>query len=279
MREIISASRRTDMPAFYLDCLIGFLRQGFAEVKNPFSGRTSRVEVAPENVHTLVLWSKDFGPFLQNPDAFREYRLYFLFTINDMPELEPRVPALRERLHQVRELAARFGPERIGWRFDPVVFRERGPLTTGNSFREIGEAMAGIGVRRAIFSFLDLYGKVKSRNERFSLGIADPPAGAKREYAEMLATHARELGISLESCSETLESIEGIAPSSCIDGVLLSRLAGEPARTIKDSGQRSACRCTASRDIGSYREMPCPHGCLYCYANPQIASAERRSEP
>jgi DNA repair photolyase len=264
------------MPAFYLDCLIGFLRQGFAEVINPFSGRTSRVDVAPEHVHTLVLWSKDFGPFLRNPDAFRDYRLYFLFTLNDMPELEPRVPPLRKRLDQVRELTARYGPGRIGWRFDPVVFRKEGPVMTDDSFRGIGEKMAESGVRRAIFSFLDLYGKVKTRNERFALGIVNPPLAVKREYAAKLAVHAREIGLSLESCSETLGGIEGISPSACIDGVLLSRLAGEPASTVKDSGQRPACCCTMSRDIGSYREMPCPHGCLYCYANPRTEPAERR---
>ncbi len=271
MREVISASRRTDMPAFYLDRLTGFLRRGFAEVNNPFSGKISRVDVTHEKVHTLALWSKNFGPFLRNSDAFRKYLLYFLFTVNDMPEFEPRVPPLRERIEQARELAARFGSERIGWRFDPVVFRATGPVMSVESFRRIGEAMVRAGVRRAIFSFLDLYGKVRARNERFGLGIIDPPVEAKREYAAALAVVAAELGLSLESCSEFIGEVEGIAPSACIDGALFSRLAGEPARTAKDPGQRSACRCTASRDIGSYSLMPCSHGCLYCYANPKIA--------
>jgi hypothetical protein len=275
MNTVISASRRTDMPACYLDRLIGFIRRGFAETVNPWSGRATRVELAPETVHTLVLWSKNFAPFLMRSHEFDAYRLYFLFTVNDMPELEPSLPTLARRLDQVRELAARYGPERIGWRFDPVVFRADGPLATVENYLRIGENMAKYGVKRSIFSFLDLYGKVKARNERFSLGIVDPPDEVKREYAASLASAAHGLGMRLESCSEVLGPVEGIAPAACIDGALLSRLSGEPASLVKDAGQRPACRCTASRDIGSYSAMSCPHGCLYCYANPLIKDGRR----
>jgi hypothetical protein len=270
MKTIISASRRTDMPACYLDSIIGFIRRGFAETANPWSGRATRVELAPETVHTLVLWSKNFAPFLMRSHEFDTYRLYFLFTVNDMPELEPSLPPLARRLEQVRELAARYCPERIGWRFDPVVFRAGGPLAPVETYLCIGENMAKYGVKRSIFSFLDLYGKVKARNERFSLGIVDPPDEVKREYAASLASAAHDLGMRLESCSEVLGAVEGIANAACIDGALLSRLSGEPASLVKDAGQRPACRCTVSRDIGSYSAMSCPHGCLYCYANPLI---------
>ena len=264
------------MPAFFLDRLISFLRRGYAETVNPYSGRIARIDLSPDRVHTLVLWSKDFGPFLHEPEPFRAYHLYFLFTVNDMPTLEPGVPPLGERLDQARELAARYGGERIGWRFDPVVFRSDGPEMTVDTFRRIGDVMTEAGVRRAIFSFLDLYGKVSARNARLGLGIIDPPGEVKREYAAGLAFAARERGLTLESCSESLGALDGIIPSACIDGALLSRLAGEPARMTKDRGQRSACRCTVSRDIGSYGDMPCPHGCLYCYANPLFGDGTER---
>ncbi len=67
MKEVISASRRTDMPAYYLDRLTGFIKQRFAEVRNPYSGKKYIVSLKPEDVHTLVLWSKNFKHLLENP--------------------------------------------------------------------------------------------------------------------------------------------------------------------------------------------------------------------
>ena len=125
-------------------------------------------------------------------------------------------------------------------------------------------------MKRAIFSFLDIYGKVKKRNNELNLNLADPTVETKIEYASRLAEISRELGLTLESCCDDIGDIEGIAASSCINAGILSDLAGEPARRSIDSGQRKSCRCTVSRDIGSYSDMPCPGGCMYCYANPVI---------
>ncbi len=270
MKQVISASRRTDMPGCYLDRLTDCLKRREALVPNPYSGRINRVDLDPDSVHTLVLWSKNFGPFLENDRTFHDYRLYFLFTINDMSTLEPNIPPLEDRLAQLRELALRYGAERVGWRFDPVVFTHDGPIMIPDTFRRIAEIAVESGLTRCIFSFLNLYGKVKARNNSLKLGIVDPPLSQKQDYASMLLELAGEIGIDLESCCEPEVDVPGIAHSSCIDGVLLSRLVGEPASIVKDSGQRKDCRCTKSRDIGSYRDMPCPHGCRYCYANPVI---------
>ena len=270
MKAVISASRRTDMPACYFETLTAALRCGRAEVPNPYSGRVRVVDLDPAVVHTLVLWSKDFRRVLANPAPFAPYRMYFLFTINDMPSLEPGIPSLADRLDQADELAAQYGPERIGWRYDPVVFTGTGPLAIHDSFSRIGERVRRAGMTRVIFSFLDLYGKVRVRNRRLGLGIVDPPDDVKRAYAAELAARARNLGLDLHACAEDATVAPGSMPGGCIDGVLLSRLAGEPADTAPDTGQRSACRCTKSRDIGSYRTMPCDHGCRYCYANPVI---------
>ncbi|MFC1694373.1 DUF1848 family protein [Candidatus Latescibacterota bacterium] len=278
MKEIISVSRRTDMPACYLDRLIHFIKQGYAEVSSPYSGKKSIVSLKPGDVHTMVLWSKNFGNFLKKSDYFRKYNLYFLFTINDMPDLEPGIPPLPERLDQVCELAARYGAERIGWRYDPVVFTSEGTVAKAGTFERIGEMVARSGVRRVIFSFLDLYGKVKNRNEKFKMGVIDPQKHVKIDYAVRIAKSAADLGLRLESCCENLDSVEGIKPSSCINGKVLSMLKGEDAKVTKDTGQREACNCTVSRDIGSYRDMPCFNGCFYCYANPVIKEKKRTNK-
>jgi len=108
------------------------------------------------------------------------------------------------------------------------------------------------------------------------LHLINPPDEIKIDYAVRLAEAAENIGLTLESCSEELGNIRGIKPSSCINGNLLANLAGEPADLKKDPGQRKACKCTVSRDIGSYSDMPCPNGCLYCYANPNIEPQNRR---
>ncbi len=264
------------MPAYYLDRLLYFIEKGFAEVRNPFSGEIYRVGLRPEEVHTLVLWSKNFRHFLEKSAYFSRYNLYFLFTINDMPGLEQGIPEITERIDQLREIASLYGAERIAWRFDPVIFRSGGPVTEPETFGELGEKIVQAGVTRVIFSFLDMYGKVRKRNEKLKLNLVDPPGEVKVEYAVKLAGIAGDLGMSLESCCEDLGNIGGITASSCINGALLAGLTGEPADNAKDKGQRKACRCTVSRDIGSYRDMPCPHGCLYCYANPKIKMLERK---
>ncbi|MFC1650925.1 DUF1848 family protein [Candidatus Latescibacterota bacterium] len=280
MKEVISASRRTDMPAHYLDRLTGFIKQGFADVRNPYSGKTSTVSLRPEDVHTIVLWSKNFGNFLEKSlfpnvsNIFKDFNLYFLFTINDMPYLETGIPSLEDRLDQLNELAERFGPERIAWRYDPVIFNSNGPVSGAETFRRIGERIADSGVSRTIFSFLDIYGKIKKRDKELKLNLIDPPVENKIEYSSRIAGISRELGLTLESCCDDIGDVGGITASSCINGNLLSALAGVPARLRKDSGQRKSCTCTVSRDIGSYSEMPCPGGCMYCYANPVFETHE-----
>ncbi|MFA5261694.1 MAG: DUF1848 family protein, partial [Candidatus Omnitrophota bacterium] len=104
MKVVISASRRTDIPAFYLPWLIHCIQVRFADIVTP-RGMKKRVDLHPDRVHSIVLWSKNFRHFLARKDAFKEYHLYFHFTVNDCPELEPNIPSLNERLGQVKALA------------------------------------------------------------------------------------------------------------------------------------------------------------------------------
>ena len=62
---ILSASRRTDIPAFYGDWLMNRLRAGFLLVRNPRNLRqVSRIDLSPENVDCIVFWTKNPAPFL-----------------------------------------------------------------------------------------------------------------------------------------------------------------------------------------------------------------------
>jgi hypothetical protein len=100
---VLSASRRTDVPAFYMDWFMRSIEQGFFEVTNPYNRRKSIVAATPDKVHTIVFWSKNFARFLDHHygDFLQRqgYHLFFNFTINsENPLLEPHVPPLQQRL-------------------------------------------------------------------------------------------------------------------------------------------------------------------------------------
>ncbi len=276
---IISASRRTDIPAFYLDWLVEGIKKGEVVVKGPY-GRVYRVKLIPERVHTLVLWSKNFSPLLKNREARKTLdsysQLYFLFTITGLGggPWERGVPSPEVAVAQLKPLAQWWGPERIGLRFDPVVYwRERGQLKTNLYFFEkLAPLLESAGIKRVIFSFVTWYPKAVRRTREARMDFYDPTPEEKIRAEEYLVSVARAHGLSLEACSQPRELIfPPIKRGACIDAELLSELHPRAWKLSlpKDPGQRNLCGCSRSIDIGSY-SLPCRHLCLYCYANPKV---------
>ncbi len=279
---VISASRRTDIPAFYMDWFMSQIREGRFAVKNPFNGAVSLVPAIPEAVHTIVFWSKDFGRFLSGgygatlTDA--GYHLFFNFTVNSSSSiLEPHIAPLEDRLEQARELCRRFGPETVQWRFDPICFYQKGDATGNNltDFPGIAEQMAACGVRRCITSFADIYAKVKRRTSNTpEFTFIDPSIEKKIRVLEKMAARLETLDMNLYTCCEkevtdALPASSSITPSVCIPNRCLVDIFGGRLSFAKDAGQRKSkgCGCLASKDIGAYDAHPCYHDCLYCYAN------------
>ncbi|MBN2200238.1 MAG: DUF1848 family protein [Candidatus Aminicenantes bacterium] len=279
MKKIVSASRRTDLPAFFPEWLAGALRAGRADFSGP-SGRRKTVALKPEDVHTLVLWSKNFSALLAGRYGLRELlgrydQLYFLFTITGLggTVAEPGVPEAGEALAQLPELIRLAGDaRRVSVRFDPVVFWKESGRTLSNLdfFDRLAPAAAALGIRDMRFSFAQWYRKAVRRARARGFDFFDPSVEEKRAAAGELAARASELGLRLHACSQGfLGGVEGVRPSACIDGSLLGALhpARERTSLAKDTTQRRDCRCTRSVDIGSYTQA-CPHACVYCYANP-----------
>ncbi len=281
---IISASRRTDIPAFYMPWFMGQVRRGTFEVTNPFNQRVSFVPATPDKVDTIVFWSKNFGPFLDKSygEQLRKqgFHLFFNFTINsDCTNLEPNVPPLKKRLEQLEHLCQRFGPKTINWRFDPLCFFKTGVGRLQDNlhgFPDIAEKVAEFGIVRCITSFMDHYPKIRRRlSNRPGFAFIDPPLEKKIEILgameKMLAAGSIHLSVCCEKdLLEALPRSSLISGSSCIPGDFIQKLFGGRLSLKKDSGQRvkAGCGCTLSTDIGSYRLQPCYHNCLFCYANP-----------
>ncbi len=283
MRTVISASRRTDLPAFHTPWLLERLGEGRAAVANPYRRTQVReVSLRPEDVAWFVFWSRDYSRWLPHAAAFSDYRTAFHFTITSgHPRLEPRAPEVSEALRQAGLLAAMYGGERIFWRYDPIVsWRERdGSVRTSHRpevFAQLSRELGGLGVRRCIVSFAQLYAKVRTRMKRLApeLELLDLPRAARHRIAAELRDVAAASGIGVEACctSDLLE-VPGIGRSRCIDGGLLREMGGEKVSVAK-AATRDGCGCTASVDIGDYLKQPCRHGCLYCYANADSPSAD-----
>ncbi len=279
MRTVISASRRTDLVAFFPDRLAAAFREKRVRVLGP-RGRLADVDLDPRAVHTVVLWSKDFGNLLRDASGLRGFvaaydQLYLHFTVTGLggTPLEPGTPAPGEALAELPALVTLVGrPERVSLRFDPVVFWRDGGRVRSNlgAFPAVAEAAAACGIRDIRTSFAQWYPKARRRAASRSFALVDPPEAEKRDRAAALAAEAGRRGLVLWACAQPLlAGVEGVRPSACIDGALLERLhpSGEPASRRRDPSQRAGCLCTESRDIGSYTQT-CPHGCVYCYANP-----------
>jgi hypothetical protein len=281
VKKVISASRRTDLVAFFPDWLAGAVCEEKAMVLGP-SGRKITVDLNPGSVHTFVLWSKNFRNLIENRSGLRDGlgkydQLYFHFTITGMggTQVERAVPSPEEAMEQLEPLLSVAGlPGRISLRFDPVVYWTEGDEIRTNLrfFERLAEKAASSGIRDIRFSFAQWYGKSKRRAERLGFAYVDPALEVKRRDALYLAEAAGRNTLNLYCCSQDfLADLPGIQPSACIDGRFLQAVhpEGLPVSIGKDRAQRRECRCTESVDIGSYTQT-CPHSCVYCYANPKL---------
>ncbi len=282
LRQILSVSRRTDIPAFYLPWFMDGVAKGHLDVVNPFNQRIRKVPVSPDRVHTMVFWSKDFAPFLADRCGERlqamGYHLFFNFTVNaHSPELEPGVPPLAQRLDQIHELARRFGGATIQWRFDPICHYTTAAGIDRNNrgdFARIAAAAAAAGVRQCITSFMDRYRKIARRTHR-RLTFTEPTPMRKAAILLEMEKRLAPIDIQLTACCEpqaldALPASSTVRAGACISGTRIMAVHGGRVSLRRDAAQRkgSGCRCTTSVDVGSYTLHPCHHNCLYCYANP-----------
>jgi len=274
--NIISASRRTDIPKFYATWFMARVREGRVAIRNPFSGQVYEVSLRPEDVRAIVFWSKDYRPLERHLDEIgrRGFRYYFQFTITGLPKIfEERVPDADTSIETARRLAARTSPAHVQWRFDPIVLSgATGPEETVRRFERLARMLEGV-TERCTISFMEFYAKVKRNlvplETAHDLRFRDPGIEEKRELAARLAAIAAGHGIALVSCCNDALIQQGagweVGKARCVDASLLTALFPDRATPPEAGPTRKDCGCALSRDIGAYDT--CPHGCFYCYAN------------
>lgn len=253
---VISASRRTDLVSCYPDYLIEKLK-----------------EYPPEKVHTIVIWTKNpanmIAPGLLNKCLAAYRQLYVHLTITGLGGsiLEPHIPEWQSVAGMIPEILALVEcPERISWRFDPIVSAEACGTTISNFdlFPLLAARIQHYKITSCRTSWVEPYKKVLRRLEKKGLRINISSPEERAAQAGKLKEIAAAHGMNIHFCS-----IDGLPSSQCIDGSLLGKHHPDKAECSvkKARGQRKLCGCTESRDIGWY-SLKCRNGCLYCYAEP-----------
>jgi hypothetical protein len=277
--NVISASRRTDIPAFHPIWFMERVHEGYADVVSPFRGRVSQVSLDPADVAAIVFWTKNAAPLLPFLDELtaRGHCFTFLYTVNLYPaSLEPSVPDWSHTRRVLKELAFRLGRNAFRWRYDTIVLTEK--LTRDwhvRNFQELCRSLSGL-TEECIFSFCDYYRKTVRNMEGRMLSYRRPDESECKEMAEEMAVIAEGQGIVLSSCAHDMLVSSRVRKARCIDPAFLLSVADSPVRREAVAGLKAAptrrhCGCASSLDIGAYDT--CGHGCVYCYANANAEAA------
>jgi len=302
---IVSASRSTDIPAFYSDWFINRLKEGYIKWINPFNGEPHRIYF--DKTRLITFWSKNPKPMIEYLDHLDEKGInyYFQYTLNDYrkEKLEQGVPNLDNRIETFIELSEKIGKEKVIWRFDPYI------LTETSGVDELLKRTEYIGDKlkdytdKLVFSFADIkdYKKVQNNLRRDSVPYMEFNERTMNEMATGLMQLNKKWKLEIGTCAEKIDLDKyGIVHNKCIDDDLMKQLFYKDAklmaflgyelkkadlfdteeklvslksRNLKDKGQRIACGCIMSKDIGQYNT--CPHECVYCYANTSVEMAKK----
>jgi len=292
---IVSASRSTDIPTFYADWFVERWKAGYVKWKNPFNG--TPLYVSFKETRAVVFWTKNPKPMFKHLDFLDEQvkNYYFQFTLNDYDRegYEGKVPRVESRINTFKELSNRIGKDKVVWRFDPLM------LTKDIDVKELLRRLENIGdqlhtyTSKLVFSFADIsiYKKVECNLRKENIEYIEFAQDTMIEFAQGLNKLNEKWNLELATCAEKFDLNKyGIMHNKCVDDDLMIKLfyhdtelmkflgvefveptLFEPAKGIektkklKDKGQREACGCILSKDIGEYNT--CPHECVYCYAN------------
>ena len=283
---ILSVSRRTDIPAFYSEWFFDRLNEGFVLVPNPINPiKIAKICLEPakiKNISTnllgekkiemqgvlegIVFWTKNPKPMLDKLDKLKDYKYYFLYTLNAYPKsIEVNLPPLEERIESFKELSKHCP---VIWRYDPILISD---AIDGNwhieQFEKLCKELNSYTHHCKISFLIESY-KGCSKN------VHAPDSAQKQKILSAFSTIAKNNNIQIEACAESGDwSRYGILPSKCIDGEIFEKLLTEnyekehikvTRKNNKLDGQRKHCGCMPAVDIGRYDT--CYHGCNYCYA-------------
>lgn len=263
---IISASRRTDIPAFYSQWFFNRIKEGYVLVPSPYNPKMiSKVRLDPSVVDCIMFWTKNPAPMIAKLDKLQDYKYYFQFTLNPYGEkLEINLPSIAKRIETFKRLSDKIGKDKVIWRYDPILTNEEYNVSFHKeTFARIADGLKD-HTERCMLGFIDHYQHIRAAVGQFNIKPL-----IKEDIEEMAVSFRQTMNafptIELDTCTVKVDLRHlGIPTGLCIDKALIERIIGYPILAKKDKNQRHVCNCTESIDIGTYES--CLNGCVYCYA-------------
>jgi len=239
---IISASRSTDIPAFYAKWFFNRLEKGYCVWYNPFNAQ-QKMYISFKRCKVVVFWTKNpepIIPYLHELDK-RNIHYYFQVTLNDYVKegFEPSVSSVEKRVKTFQKLSNLIGREKVIWRFDPLIITPTiGPRDLLSRIWNVGNKLKGY-TDKLVFSFVDVkaYRKVQNNLVKETMYFTkEDVENAEANYAQRIeiveglkkireAWHKGEWDIEMATCAEDIDlGAYNIEHNRCIDGELMKRI-------------------------------------------------------
>lgn len=267
---IITASMRTDIPAFYSDWFLNRVYAGYVDVLNPYSGDVPsywRYQLNKDVVDVFSFCTKNPLPLIRN-EKFklfsRVYRQIWGMTITGYDrKVEENTLYTLDAIHAFRELSREVGSNAVMWRYDPIIFfddKNNIPEHVA-MFSYLAESLSGY-TKKVIISFLDHYNKV---NRNLPNGHR-PNEDEQYELVYKLSQVTAMTGMSLYICHDNDVDFSDInvVTSGCFTLEEINKALDINLKRPSQSNARKGCDCVLNADIGAYNT--CGHKCKYCYA-------------
>lgn len=235
---IVSASRSTDIPAFFAKWFITRIKAGYVVWVNPFNQQP--IYVSLKNTRVIVFWTKNPKPLLPLLDELdkRGIHYYFQFTLNDydVEKFEPNVPSVDKRIETFKSLSEKVGADHVIWRFDPLIITPKlTPNALLHKIRVVSEKLYGL-TNKLVFSFIDVKAYRKVQNNLIRTGLytkdnvitAEATPEQQHEIAsglQLLKNYwkQRNWNLSIATCGEDIDfSKYEISHNRCIDPEIMN---------------------------------------------------------
>lgn len=273
--NILSVSRRTDIPAYYSNWFKERVLSGNVNVYNTECGGVINVPLNREYVDRFVFWSRNYKPFINSClPLLKEYDCKYHFTITGLPKIfEKNTPSVDEAIETFKILSNTVGASNVYWRFDPIVVTVLTPVAEIiRSFKYIAEKLHGY-TNLCIAGFVKEYEDVL---DRLPSPLIKLSRAERIVLLNTLNNIAKSHGITLRvaQLDEAIHNAEGtervVDAATCVEG-------GELHKIVSGQHIDDECACEATIDLGSYDS--CPAECAYCFANTDFEkSILRRQE-